>query len=106
MKRSLPIDQRLKLSQPPRERWMPSQWLVMLLFCLLATSFTQEAVAQGRTITGRVISAQGEGLAGVTVVVRGTSTGTSTDVNGNFSLSLSGGQENGTLVFSYICFTS
>ncbi len=79
---------------------------MVLLVGLLVNSFAYEAKAQGRTLTGRVVSADGEALAGVTVVVRGTSNGASTDANGNYTLSLASGQENGTLVFSYIGFRS
>lgn len=58
--------------------------------------------AQERTITGKVTSPEGEELPGVSVIVRGTSTGTSTDVDGNFSLRIA---ENVTeVVFSYIGF--
>ncbi|TXK49228.1 TonB-dependent receptor [Pontibacter qinzhouensis] len=51
-------------------------------------------------ITGKVTSAKGEPLPGVTVVLKGSSTGTITDLDGNFSLPLN--QNNGTLVFSYV----
>jgi TonB-dependent starch-binding outer membrane protein SusC len=51
-------------------------------------------------ITGRVTTARGEALPGVAVVVRGTTTGVSTDVNGNYSISVP--ETPGTLVFSFI----
>lgn len=53
-------------------------------------------------VSGRVTQRNGEGLPGVTVIVQGTSIGTSTDGNGNFSLSA---PEGSTLVFSSIGFT-
>ncbi|WP_210488346.1 SusC/RagA family TonB-linked outer membrane protein [Rufibacter aurantiacus] len=81
-------------------------WLLMLMVCLMVNSLAYEAQAQGRTVSGKVVGAQGEGLAGVTVLVKGTSNGASTDANGNFTISLASGQENGTLVVSYIGFTS
>jgi len=52
------------------------------------------------TITGTVVSSTGETLPGVSILLKGTSTGTSTDVNGRFSLSLA--DATGTLVFTYI----
>jgi TonB-linked SusC/RagA family outer membrane protein len=52
-------------------------------------------------VSGRVTQANGEGLPGVTVVVKGTTVGASTDVNGNFSLTA---PEGSTLVFSNIGF--
>lgn len=51
-------------------------------------------------ITGRVTSASGEALPGVAVVVKGTTTGVSTDVNGNYTISVP--ETPGTLVFSFI----
>jgi len=50
-------------------------------------------------VSGRVTDAKGEPLPGVTVLVKGTTTGTSTGADGSFSLSA---PENSTLVFSSI----
>ena len=54
-------------------------------------------------IRGKVTDTKGETLPGVSVKVKGTSMGTSTDVGGNYSISVN---ENATLVFSYIGFVS
>ena len=51
-------------------------------------------------ITGKVISAAGEPLPGVTVVLKGTTVGTSTDGDGTFSLQVP--ETSGTLSFSFI----
>lgn len=60
-------------------------------------------VQKNRVITGNVTSAAtGEALIGVSVVVEGTQIGTSTDINGNFSLDVP--DDNAVLVFSYIGF--
>ncbi|WP_310397770.1 TonB-dependent receptor [Hymenobacter sp.] len=56
---------------------------------------------QDVTVAGRVTQANGEGLPGVTVLVKGTSIGTSTGSDGSFSLSV---PENSTLVFSSVGF--
>ncbi len=53
-------------------------------------------------ITGRVVDTSGNPLIGVTVLVKGTSKGTSTDVNGNFTVSAA---ESQTLSFSYLGYT-
>jgi TonB-linked SusC/RagA family outer membrane protein len=53
-------------------------------------------------VSGRVTQRNGEGLPGVTIVVQGTTLGTSTDANGNFSLSVPDGS---TLIISSIGFT-
>ncbi|AKD05430.1 membrane protein [Pontibacter korlensis] len=52
------------------------------------------------TVTGQVTDENGSGLPGVTVVLQGTTRGTSSDANGNYSLSVPGG--GGTLVFSFV----
>ncbi|ALW84915.1 SusC/RagA family TonB-linked outer membrane protein [Hymenobacter sedentarius] len=60
--------------------------LLLSLFILL--NALQVAWAQNRQITGRVTDRQsGEGLPGVTVLVKGTTVGTSTGADGNFTLS-------------------
>lgn len=56
--------------------------------------------AQPRTITGTVIDPDGQPLVGATIVIKGTTTGTITDVNGNFMITV--GEEVQTLVFSYV----
>lgn len=57
------------------------------------------------TITGRVTSEEdNEGLPGVTVLIKGTTQGTVTDVDGNFRLNVQ--DENAVLVFSSMGFIS
>lgn len=57
------------------------------------------------TVSGEVTDEEGVGLPGVTVVLKNaTGVGVSTDVNGEYSLNLPAGQENGVLVFSFIGF--
>lgn len=58
------------------------------------------AVAQ-RTVSGTVTDDSGEGLPGVNVLIKGTTDGTQTDIDGNFRLSVEDGT---TLVFSYVGF--
>jgi len=58
---------------------------------------------QDRTITGKITSSEdGEPLPGVNIIIKGTSQGTTTDINGNYSLSIPSG--NTTLVFSFVGF--
>ena len=52
-------------------------------------------------VTGTVIDDTGLPLPGVNVVIKGTSTGTQTDFDGNYSLKVNNGEE---LVFSYLGF--
>ena len=55
-----------------------------------------------QTVAGRVTDEQGEPLAGVSVLVKNTLTGTSTDADGRYSLSVSG--SSAVLVFMYLGF--
>lgn len=55
------------------------------------------------TVTGRVLDEKGQALPGVNVVVKGTSNGTQTDVEGRFSLNA---PDNATLVFSFVGYAA
>ena len=57
---------------------------------------------QKKVATGRVVDNQGEPLIGVTIMEVGTSNGTVTDLDGNFSLNLK--DPNGKITISYIGF--
>lgn len=62
-------------------------------------------VAVDHTVSGVVRDmSNGESLAGVSVILKGTTVGTATDVDGKYSLSLPDGT--GTLLFSYIGFAT
>jgi len=75
-----------------------------LLFSLLFIS-AMAAFAQKQTISGVVKdSISGETIIGANVVIQGTTTGVSTDVNGLFSLQLNKG--NYTLQVSFIGYTT
>ncbi|MCK8495950.1 MULTISPECIES: TonB-dependent receptor [Spirosoma] len=54
------------------------------------------------SVSGKVTSDAGEALPGVSVVIKGTTTGTVTDVNGNFTLTVP--DNNAVLVFSFVGF--
>jgi TonB-linked SusC/RagA family outer membrane protein len=58
------------------------------------------AFQQQKTVTGKVTDASGATLPGVSVVIKGTTTGLITDANGNYSLS--GIPANATLQFSFV----
>jgi TonB-linked SusC/RagA family outer membrane protein len=67
----------------------------------LSVRSSHVAVAQQqRTVTGKVVDAQGEPLIGVTVKEQGTQNAAVTDMDGRFNLQLS--HTNAQLVFSYI----
>lgn len=54
-------------------------------------------------ISGTITDASGVPLPGVNVIIKGTSTGTSSDFDGNYSLNVNSGEE---LVFSYLGFNT
>lgn len=76
--------------------------LLLVSLCLLATLCVTQVFAQSRTITGTVTAKEdGLPLPGVTVRIKGTDQGVSTDANGKFSISA---QTGATLTFSYIAY--
>lgn len=79
-----------------RGLWVPSFILALVMF-FSSTSFAQKA------IQGKVTGQEGEALAGVSVAVKGTTKGTTTDGEGNYKLDVA---NNATLVFSYIGYTA
>ena len=73
----------------------------MLAFCLLAGMTVSAAPL---TVTGTVTQASdGEPLVGVSVLIKGSAQGTSTDIDGNYTLKA---DEGAILVFSYVGFTT
>ncbi|HAI44107.1 MAG TPA: hypothetical protein DCM40_41405, partial [Maribacter sp.] len=68
-----------------------------------STSNKVEVGAVQTTVTGTVLDDTGQPLPGANVVEKGTTNGTQTDFDGNYSLNVSAGA---TLVFSYIGFKS
>lgn len=59
-----------------------------------------QAVLQGRVVKGQILDEMGEPLIGVTVLVKGTSIGAVTNLDGNYSLEVPSGKN--ILVISYI----
>jgi len=58
------------------------------------------AWGQGTTVSGKVVSSDKQALPGVTIVLKGTSTGTTSDIDGNFVLS--GIPNDAVLIFSFV----
>ena len=85
-------------------------------FCLLLSAFSVNAamaapapagtvdevmaVQQGKKVTGVVVDGTGEPVIGANVVVKGTTNGTITDFDGNYTIE--GVPADGVLVISYI----
>lgn len=74
-----------------------------VLAVMLVSFSLASAMAQDRTVSGTITDDNGEGLPGVNVIIKGTSTGTVTDLNGGYQLSI---PEGATLVFSSIGFAT
>lgn len=77
----------------------------LLFMCLMLSLLATPGRAQDKQVSGQVTSkSDGTGVPGVNVVVQGTSKGTTTDVDGNYSLSLLPSEN--TLVFSFVGFAT
>ena len=89
------------------------------MFCLLLSAFSMSGalaapvamgdanamvVQQGKKVTGVVVDANGEPVIGANVVVKGTTNGTITDFDGNYSIE--GVSANDVLAISYIGYIS
>ncbi len=71
--------------------------LILLFFLVVANVMAQ------RTVTGKVTDDVGEGIPGATVLIKGTSNGIVTNVDGSYSLNVSDGD---ILVISFVGFES
>ena len=69
-----------------------------LFLMLLLAFFVQISSAQEKTVSGTVSDNTG-GLPGVSVIIKGTSTGAETDFDGKYSIKATSGD---VLVFDYL----
>ncbi|MCL4642315.1 MAG: TonB-dependent receptor [Olivibacter sp.] len=76
----------------------------LLSFFLLCILLIGAAYAQDRRIRGKVTNEVGESLPGVSVIVAGTTTGTQTDSDGNYAITVP--PTDAKLIFSYIGYAS
>ena len=93
---------------PPREG-MPKQRAALQTdvkdistpFALLETvELMAEVMKADRTVTGKTTDEKGEGLPGVSIVIKGTQRGTTSDRDGKYILSIP--DETATLIFSFV----
>src|SRR5215211_2894154 len=75
---------------------------IFLLFFLI--SFSSHLLAQKIHVDGTVKDTKGTALSGVSITVKGTSTGTTTDATGNFAINVP--SKSSVLVFSDVGFLS
>lgn len=78
--------------------------LLHTFLVILTLLFANQAFAQQKMVSGKVTDSLNEGMIGVNVQVKGTSTGTITDLNGNFSISVPNSKS--TLTFTFIGFVT
>jgi len=77
----------------------------LLFFVVAAFFICGSSFAQERTISGKLSAAEdGSSLPGVNIILKGTTVGTVTDIDGNYKLSVPA--EGGILVFSFIGFVT
>ena len=68
----------------------------VLVACLLSLGWMTKAI--GQTVKGKVTDEKGEALIGVNIIVKETSKGTTTDLDGMYSIEVSG--PNSVLTFT------
>nr|WP_319571171.1 TonB-dependent receptor [uncultured Draconibacterium sp.] len=74
---------------------------LMLIMVLGTAAFAGSGTAlQEKSVTGKVLSTSGESIPGVSILVKGTSLGTISDIDGNFTIK--GVNSEDILVFSFI----
>ena len=77
----------------------------ILLSLLLLLTLVGQSWAQSHPVSGRVIDrSTNEGLPGVSVIVKGTATGTATDADGRYALNVSG--PDATLQFKFLGYVT
>lgn len=75
-----------------------SKAILVCFICLFG--FVAHMMGQQKNITGKVVDVLNEGMPGVNVQVKGTTSGTITDMDGNFSISIPNAKS--VLVFTFI----
>lgn len=73
--------------------------LLLLLFLTCSVAFAQE-----RTVSGKVVDPNGTGFPGVNVIIKGTATGTTTNADGEYRISVP--DQSTVLVYSFIGYAN
>lgn len=81
-------------------QFLLQKWMCLLLLPLLSLAWSPVRAQQ--QVKGKVTSETGESLPGVTVLIKGTAAGTTTDAGGQFTIQASAPTD--VLVFSFIGF--
>ncbi len=90
----------------PKSRLLPPwPYVSCQVICMLMFFFiTVGANAQSKNVTGTIKSQDGEAMPGVNILIKGTTVGTASDIDGKFSLSVPSNES--ILVFSFIGYVS
>ncbi|HLT08773.1 MAG TPA: TonB-dependent receptor [Cyclobacteriaceae bacterium] len=96
----------MKRRRPPALSF--STFLLLLLIVLSRASLAavhvhDSTLHQDVEVTGQVTDASGEAIPGVTVLVKGTTIGTATDIDGQYAIAV---PEEAVLVFSFVGYIS
>jgi len=75
----------------------------LLIFCFLSVLFSVYGQAQDVSIKGKVIDENGLPIPGASILIKGTTKATSSDMDGNYQLKA---DSNGSLVFSFVGYGS
>ena len=82
-------------------------WILLICSPLLAAhTYSTPLFLQSDAIRGKIVDEAGAGLPGVNVIIKGTSTGTTSDANGTYVLNLPPNLTGASLVFSFIGYST
>lgn len=82
---------------------MKKSLLIWLLTLIVGAVYVSPAYAQDRQLTGKVVDEQQAALPGVSILIKGTNRGTTTDAEGKFAISV---PATGVLIFSSVGYAS
>lgn len=86
---------------------LPNSWYKSMMVAAIVMLFIAsgpEAYAQERQVSGTVTDETGSSIPGANILVKGTSRGTVTDIDGNYTINVDG--DEAVLVFSYVGYVS
>ncbi|HSN47874.1 MAG TPA: SusC/RagA family TonB-linked outer membrane protein, partial [Flavobacterium sp.] len=75
----------------------------VFIFCFLSILFSVYGQAQDVTVSGKILDESGLPIPGVTVLIKGTTKATSTDMDGNYQIKAA---SSSTLVYSYMGYST
>lgn len=79
-------------------------WILLVQICFSGLLSANSSLAQGTGITGQVNDENGNSLPGVSVLEKGTTNGTITDIDGKYALEVA--NSNSTIIFSYVGYVT